>query len=281
MKNKSQQRNPSSPALSPKRQWNTIKLLSLVVSCMLFLALEWSFSCVCAQNSDDKGFLDRFTYQEETVDRGDGFFDYRPPDWNEIKCDEENALDQCEGYNYKWSEGINWTITSNFCKWCPDDGNQQCGRHHQSPINLLREFGLVVGTHPNAAECVGTFAVVAFVSVVILRDTKSNGVLYENNVVLYRPLPHLCNDVSPDLHWMKYEDSFCSLEELIESDAFSIERHGLRIQQPIIVYDDYADDLDGIVDGVRLDCRIPGNGSRFGRIDFSKGYSDWYVRFEI
>jgi hypothetical protein len=77
---------------------------------------------------------------------------------------------------------------------------------------------------------------------------------------------------------MKYEDSFCSLEDLVESDAFTIERHGLRIQQPIIVYDDYADDLDGIVDGVRLDCRIPGNGSRFGRIDFSKGFSDWYVR---
>ena len=76
---------------------------------------------------------------------------------------------------------------------------------------------------------------------------------------------------------MKYEDSFCSLEELIDTDAFTIERHGLRIQQPITVYDDYADDIDGVVDGVRLNCRIPGNGSRFGRIDFSKGFSDWYV----
>ena len=28
---------------------------------------------------------------------------------------------------------------------------------------------------------------------------------------------------------MKYEDSFCSMEELIEQDQFTIERHGLRI----------------------------------------------------
>jgi hypothetical protein len=76
---------------------------------------------------------------------------------------------------------------------------------------------------------------------------------------------------------MKYEDSFCSFDDLVEKDMFTIERHGLRIGQPIIVYDDIDEDIDGVVDGVRLDCRIPGNGSRFGRIDFSKGFADWYV----
>ena len=80
--------------------------------------------------------------------------------------------------------------------------------------------------------------------------------------------------VCPTQIFFLFKDSFCSLEELQESDAFTIERHGLRIQQPITVYDDYADDIDGVVDGVRLECRIPGNGSRFGRIDFSKGFSD-------
>ncbi|KAG7372538.1 alpha carbonic anhydrase [Nitzschia inconspicua] len=223
---------------SPKRRWNTTKLVGLVVSCSLFMAFEWAVDHVQAQNSEDKGYLDRFTYQDETIDRGDGFFDYRPEDWDKIKCNENSKLDECEGYNYKWREGINWTITDNFCKWCPDDGSKQCGRHHQSPINLLREFGLEPGTHENAEECI-------------------------------------------DLHWMKYEDSFCSLEELIDSDAFTIERHGLRIQQPITVFDDYADDNDGVVDGVRLNCRIPGNGSRFGRIDFSKGFSDWWYLSHI
>ena len=54
------------------------------------------------------------------------------------------------------------------------------------------------------------------------------------------------------------------MEELIDADAFSIERHALRISQPISVFADFADDNDGVVDGVRLNCRIQGLGSRFG-----------------
>ncbi|KAL3922274.1 MAG: hypothetical protein SGILL_002293, partial [Bacillariaceae sp.] len=73
-----------------------------------------------------------------------------------------------------------------------------------------------------------------------------------------------------------YEDSFCSWDQLIDADAFTIERHGLRISQPITVYDDFNDDTDGVRDGVKLDCRIPGRGSRFGRIDYSKGFSQWW-----
>ena len=75
---------------------------------------------------------------------------------------------------------------------------------------------------------------------------------------------------------MKYEDSFCSLDQLIDADAFTIERHALRIAQPIDVYDDVLMDLDGVPDGVRLACRLEGRGSRFGRIDFSKGFSHWW-----
>ncbi len=75
---------------------------------------------------------------------------------------------------------------------------------------------------------------------------------------------------------MKYEDSFCSLDQLIDADAFTIERHALRISQPIEVYDDFFFDTDGVQDGVRLNCVIEGLGSRFGRIDFSKGFSQWW-----
>mmetsp|Transcript_3904 Transcript_3904/g.6921 ORF Transcript_3904/g.6921 Transcript_3904/m.6921 type:complete len:439 (-) Transcript_3904:46-1362(-) len=80
---------------------------------------------------------------------------------------------------------------------------------------------------------------------------------------------------------MKYEDSFCTLDQLVDADAFTIERHGLRIAQPITVYDDITEDVDGVVDGVRLNCRLPGNGTRFGRIDFSKGFSDWWLLSHI
>lgn len=75
---------------------------------------------------------------------------------------------------------------------------------------------------------------------------------------------------------MKYEDSYCTWDQLIDSDAFTIERHALRITQPITVYDDFDEDKDGVKDGVHLDCRIPGRGSRFGRIDFSKSFSQWW-----
>eukprot|EP00532_Pseudo-nitzschia_australis_P005419 CAMPEP_0168185640 /NCGR_PEP_ID=MMETSP0139_2-20121125/13962_1 /TAXON_ID=44445 /ORGANISM="Pseudo-nitzschia australis, Strain 10249 10 AB" /LENGTH=575 /DNA_ID=CAMNT_0008107505 /DNA_START=218 /DNA_END=1942 /DNA_ORIENTATION=- len=92
----------------------------------------------------------------------------------------------------------------------------------------------------------------------------------------FEPFTHEFANECIDIHWMKYEDSFCSMEELIEADAFSIERHALRISQPIAVYDNLYEDLDGLLDGVRLLCRRVGNGSRFGRIDFSKGFSQWW-----
>lgn len=75
---------------------------------------------------------------------------------------------------------------------------------------------------------------------------------------------------------MKYEDSYCTMEQLIDADAFTIERHALRISQPIAVYDNFTEDLDGVPDGVRLGCVRKGKGSRFGRIDFSKGFSHWW-----
>jgi Eukaryotic-type carbonic anhydrase len=84
-----------------------------------------------------------------------------------------------------------------------------------------------------------------------------------------------------DSHWMKYEDSFCDLKQMVDSGAFTIERHGLRIAQPITVLDSVSDDNDGKPDGVTLDCQLPGRGSRFGRIDYSKGFSEWWYLSHI
>mmetsp|Transcript_53447 Transcript_53447/g.130116 ORF Transcript_53447/g.130116 Transcript_53447/m.130116 type:complete len:611 (+) Transcript_53447:376-2208(+) len=190
-------------------------------------------------------YLDRFTYDDQTIDRGDGYFDYSPTEWSSIDCPffsnpggNPEAIDECIGYIDKWHTGREWSLSqsSNACRWCPDGGDsssKDCGRHHQSPIELKREYGFEPGTHPNANECI-------------------------------------------DLHWMKYEDSFCTFDQLQQANAFTIERHALRISQPIEVYRDFDNDLDGVADGVRLMCRVPGRGSRFGRIDFSKGFSDWW-----
>jgi len=92
----------------------------------------------------------------------------------------------------------------------------------------------------------------------------------------FEPFTHVLANECIDVHWMKYEDSFCDLPQLIDADAFTIERHALRISQPIEVYDNFTMDLDGVPDGVRLMCVKQGRGSRFGRIDFSKGFSHWW-----
>jgi hypothetical protein len=67
-----------------------------------------------------------------------------------------------------------------------------------------------------------------------------------------------------DVHWMKYEDSFCWLDQLIASDAFTVERHALQITQPIMIFEN---------DNIWIDCNKEGVGCKFGWIDFSKGFS--------
>jgi hypothetical protein len=185
-------------------------------------------SLVQAQNSDGL-YLDRFNY-DGTVDRGDGFMDYGQKDWGDIRCDESSreTLDECLGYRDKWHTGREWEFEKNYCIWCPaSGGTDNCGRHHQSPINLDRDRG--IEGHPNAKECI-------------------------------------------DVHWMKYEDSYCDLAQLKAADAFTIERHALRITQPITVEDN---------DDLVMECNKPGVGRKFGRIDFSKGFSQWWFLSHI
>ncbi|KAL3937732.1 MAG: hypothetical protein SGARI_002006 [Bacillariaceae sp.] len=167
-----------------------------------------------AVNSADRGYLDRFTYEDFDITRPDLFMDYSPQNWNDISCNEGSRLEECLGYRDKWETGRSWEVEKNYCRWCPE-GEGRCSRHHQSPIDLKREVGYEPGTHEQANECI-------------------------------------------DVHWMKYEDSFCTWDQLIDADAFTIERHALRIAQPITVYDDFNDDTDGVRDGdgVRYDAEI-------------------------
>jgi carbonic anhydrase len=74
------------------------------------------------------------------------------------------------------------------------------------------------------------------------------------------------------LSLFQYEDSWCPLDQLIEADAFTIERHALRISQPITVDED---------DNANIDCFVEGKGSRFGRLDYSKGFSQWWFLSHI
>mmetsp|Transcript_18166 Transcript_18166/g.41859 ORF Transcript_18166/g.41859 Transcript_18166/m.41859 type:complete len:590 (-) Transcript_18166:1488-3257(-) len=215
---------------------------------LLLLSLSTTNVDLTKGQNTDGIYLDRFTYRSEDVAIQNDLnnngksdhtsIDYAPRNWRDIRCNEGSRLDECVGYRDKWTTGREWGIQKNYCKWCPEGENNNCGRHHQSPVNLQRAVGLDF-------------------------DWSSE---------FYSEIANECID----LHWMKYEDSYCTLDQLEEADAFTIERHALRITQPISVFDDFREDKDGVPDGVKLNCRIEGRGSRFGRIDYSKGFSQWW-----
>lgn len=185
-----------------------------------------------AQNGRFVGWNDRFTYDDNSIWRSDGFVDWAPSEWERITCNEGKKLDQCMAYTDKWESARGWKITKNYCEWCPE-GSDQCGRHHQSPVNLLRETGLPLDwSNDLVNECI-------------------------------------------DLHWIKYEDSFCTLQQLKERNALTIERHALRTSYPLYYTNNaesssLGDIEDGLVVGpentVHLDCPISGRGPRFPRM---------------
>jgi hypothetical protein len=72
---------------------------------------------------------------------------------------------------------------------------------------------------------------------------------------------------------MKYIDSACSWDQLIEKNAIFVDRHALRIVQPIV-----PDTGNGNMTH-RLACRS--RDASWGRIDFSKGFSQWWYLSHI
>jgi len=126
---------------------------SFTSTAILLRLLLFSFGkeCLvrCQNNENRRIYLDRFTYenidQYNKVNVGDGThtaIDYSPDNWGDITCNEGSRLDECEGYRDKWDTGREWEITKNYCKWCPAGEGIDCGRHHQSPIDLKRGVGL-------------------------------------------------------------------------------------------------------------------------------------------
>ena len=126
------------------------------------ILLLWLAGFASAQNKDGI-YLDRFTYNDQDVAiehdlNNDGIndhvsYDYAPENWGDIMCNEGSRLDECVGYPDKWETGRAWEISKNYCKSCPEGGDHNCGRHHQSPVNLQRVVGLDVDPDsPNYSE---------------------------------------------------------------------------------------------------------------------------------
>ena len=63
--------------------------------------------------SAQPSILDRFTYEDTTTIRSDGYHDYAPQDWNTIACptsknnNHNNQVvdDECIAYHDKWHTG--------------------------------------------------------------------------------------------------------------------------------------------------------------------------------
>jgi carbonic anhydrase len=70
-----------------------------------------------------------------------------------------------------------------------------------------------------------------------------------------------------DNHWMKYESGTCNWEHLKAADAVTVERHALRISQPV-------EKTDG--NDYQLACLTQGRGRIFSRLDMSGGFSQWW-----
>ena len=151
-------------------------ITSQATTLLLLLVGSSTTTTVVAQEQ----YLDRFTYEGTSQPRGDGYTDYAPQDWNSINCPVDDPED-CLAYIDKWKTGRNWTLEMDVdvCLHCPADdpdgtlttSSESCEKHHQSPINLKREYGLEPGTHPNANECIGTLKSLQCIGGILIRHT--------------------------------------------------------------------------------------------------------------
>lgn len=128
------------------------------------------------------------------------------------------------GYPEKWQigEDYGWGLGTNWCRNCEEQDS--CGDHHQSPIDLKREWGY---------------------------DKQLGDEGYYN-----------CGDN----HWMQYESGTCDWEHFKAANAATVERHALRISQP----------LEKFEGTWRVNCLKQGRGRLFSRLDMSGGYSQWW-----
>ena len=220
----------SDETIEPKHETMVFPARSTSLLALSFLAvLQWSNVIPSdAATTGQTQYLDRFTYNN-TITRSDGFFDYGPQNWADISCDAVHHLNECIAYIDKWEEAQGWSIQKNYCEWCPDDGTQLCGNHHQAPLALKRSHA-----DPNSTDyfkCI-------------------------------------------DRHWMKYLDSFCTLDDVIQGNGFQIERHALRVAQPIRIVNETKHTY-------QLNCHKKDVGVRLGMIDFSEGFSQWWYLSHI
>ena len=247
--------------------------------CRLFVTFFglWSSLTVQAQLStnlpgwNNPRNYDQFTYQDSrstrTVgDSGITSTSYPPDQWINVQCPNEESCVRVYhgiimicyrkrfvrltlivyhssfvvsqlGWHEQYEESVGWELEVNSCVWCPK--GQSSGK------SQCRQH------HQSPIDLLRSRAI------------EKNNPDYNECI---------------DGHWMAYVDSSCSFEELERLNAFHIERHALQVIQPIEPMPDDAPDIQD-QNGYRNACQYnptTNTRNRFGKIDFPKGFSQWW-----
>lgn len=147
-----------------------------------------------------------------------------------------------KGWPEDWVLGVDWELEKNSCKHCPkgeSDDNNQCEKHHQSPIEMKRSVAINETDNLSYRECIDW-----------------HWMKYE--------------DSSCSWQHIRSEGAFT-----IERHALTMRQPFEPVSaQEELEHHPLAEEL-GLV-GYQLKCFAQGKGRVWGRIDFSKGFNKWW-----
>ena len=177
--------------------------------------------------------------------RGTDGNDYGPRDWDQVQCDD---LESCVRPWYNMLHSSNAIISLTLLSLFPQYGWPE-------------KFPWAVGWKLSRNDCENC------------EPGDNCGTHHQSPIpldrVIWGPKRQL-GDIGVincgDNHWMKYESGTCTWDHLVEANAVTVERHALRISQPV-------EKVDG---DYRLNCLTQGRGRIFSRLDMSGGFSQWW-----
>jgi hypothetical protein len=228
--------------------FNRFSHLHCCVLLSLYASTTRLATIVVAQSSSD---LDQWNYRG-TIGGSNGLNDYGPSDWIKVRC---SNVDTCVSIVGQFLANISMlshtvhNLLTSQTGWADKVPNSQ---------------GWQIGSTNHCIWCPA--------------GSKKCGSHHSSPINLDRNLNVVGSSIYNeciDGHWMAYFDSSCAYDELRELNAFTIERYGLTIKQPI-----GQNKENGGFYGIACNQQ-PGTGRRWGRVDFPKGFSQWWLLSHI
>lgn len=223
-------------------------------------SLVWLLYLLVSSVSAQEGRnLDQFSYGETvTTDSGSPNNIYGPKDWGKVQCSSTDVCVSAFRIRFSW-----------YC--VSYSSNSLYTFIH--PISLLRLLQL--GWEEKYENSQGWELGSTNHCIWCPLEGNSCGAHHSspinverNRAIVGHPLYNQCIDS----HWLAYYDSSCSYDDLRRTNSFVVDRHSLKVVQPL---DKSAAQSDG---RYRIDCAgQPNTGRRWGRADFPKGFSQWWL----